>query len=197
MAELKDSGERRAFESGAVRDISEGKGRCDLLPLDAVAHIVPEKYAAVLRAINLFQENKDITELTFAINAFAEGVLERDISTLILEVSKHYEDGARKYSENNWMKGMDLHCFIDSGVRHLIKHMRGDDDEPHDRAFVWNMLGAIWTLENHPELDDIRKDLGIRTSGDTICKEADIDVIASKLYQKQLQRREGATIGPA
>ena len=28
-----DSGNRRAFESGAVRDIQEGKGRCDLLPL--------------------------------------------------------------------------------------------------------------------------------------------------------------------
>lgn len=33
MAELKDSGARREFESGAVRDIQEGKGRCDLLPL--------------------------------------------------------------------------------------------------------------------------------------------------------------------
>ena len=30
---IKDSGNRRAFESGAVRDMAEGKGRCDLLPL--------------------------------------------------------------------------------------------------------------------------------------------------------------------
>ena len=29
-----DSGNRRQFETGAVRDIQEGKGRCDLLPLD-------------------------------------------------------------------------------------------------------------------------------------------------------------------
>ena len=33
---IKDSGERREFQSGAVRDIQEGKGRCDLLPLDVV-----------------------------------------------------------------------------------------------------------------------------------------------------------------
>lgn len=33
MAKIKDSGSRREFESGAVRDICEGKGRCDLLPL--------------------------------------------------------------------------------------------------------------------------------------------------------------------
>lgn len=34
---IKDSGNRREFETGAVRDIQEGKGRCDLLPLDVVA----------------------------------------------------------------------------------------------------------------------------------------------------------------
>lgn len=30
--ELKDSGNRREFTTGAVRDIGDGKGRCDLLP---------------------------------------------------------------------------------------------------------------------------------------------------------------------
>ena len=33
MAEIKDSGERTQFQSGAVRDMNEGKGRCDLLPM--------------------------------------------------------------------------------------------------------------------------------------------------------------------
>ena len=33
---IKDSGNRRKFESGAVRDIQEGKGRYDLLPWDAI-----------------------------------------------------------------------------------------------------------------------------------------------------------------
>lgn len=31
--EIKDSGERTLFESGAVRDLGEGKGRFDLLPM--------------------------------------------------------------------------------------------------------------------------------------------------------------------
>ena len=34
---IKDSGERTKFDSGAVRDMHGGKGRCDLLPLDVVA----------------------------------------------------------------------------------------------------------------------------------------------------------------
>ena len=35
-----DSGARRQFESGAVRDIQEGKGRCDLLPLVEVSTLL-------------------------------------------------------------------------------------------------------------------------------------------------------------
>ena len=32
---IKDSGSRREFETGAVRDMAEGKGRMDLLPWSA------------------------------------------------------------------------------------------------------------------------------------------------------------------
>ena len=46
MAVLKDSGERREFDSEAVRDIQEGKGRCDLLPLDIVASLMDNQDAA-------------------------------------------------------------------------------------------------------------------------------------------------------
>lgn len=33
---IKDSGERTQFETGAVRDMHQGKGRMDLLPWDAI-----------------------------------------------------------------------------------------------------------------------------------------------------------------
>jgi hypothetical protein len=36
---IKDSGERRQFDTGAVRDIQEGKGRMDLLPWAAVMEV--------------------------------------------------------------------------------------------------------------------------------------------------------------
>ena len=156
MAQLKDSGNRRNFDSGAVRDISEGKGRCDLLPLDIVGDILEVRE---LCSIESFKRQKDSIFLQEALRCFADRLEDRNPYTMFLEVSKHYEDGARKYSENNWKKGIPLHCYIDSGVRHLLKYLRGDTDEPHDRAFVWNMLGAMWTLENKPELDDIEKDL--------------------------------------
>lgn len=37
--EIKDSGNRRAFETGAVRDMAEGKGRMDLLPWSAIMEV--------------------------------------------------------------------------------------------------------------------------------------------------------------
>ena len=37
--ELKDSGERREFGTGAVRDMSFGKGRFDLLPVEAIMRL--------------------------------------------------------------------------------------------------------------------------------------------------------------
>ena len=37
--QLHDSGERRVFETGAVRDVAEGKGRCDLLPASSLLRL--------------------------------------------------------------------------------------------------------------------------------------------------------------
>lgn len=64
---IKDSGNRTVFETGAVRDIHEGKGRMDLLPWAA-----------------------------------------------IMEVSKHSENGAKKYGEHNVDKGIPTSSLCDS-----------------------------------------------------------------------------------
>jgi hypothetical protein len=39
MIKLKDSKKRRKFKTGAVRDIQEGKGRMDLLPMRAIMEL--------------------------------------------------------------------------------------------------------------------------------------------------------------
>ena len=152
MAELKDSGARREFSSGAVRDIAEGKGRCDLLPLGVIARM--GEGDVILKCIDEYIRTGKITSLEFAITCFSEAYFD-NIETGMLEAAKQYEDGCQKYGERNWESGIPLHCFIDSGVRHYLKFLRGDTDEPHDRAFIWNMLGAIWTHENKPELIDL------------------------------------------
>ena len=149
---LKDSGARRQFDSGAVRDIAEGKGRCDLLPLSLVGDIIKDNL--LLDRIEEYIRTGDRDSLTTVIEIFSNKYF-GNIHTAILEVAKHYEAGAKKYDERNWEKGIPLHCYIDSAVRHYLKHLRGDVDEPHDRAFLWNLLGALWTEENYPELNDL------------------------------------------
>lgn len=105
---IKDSGDRTQFATGAVRDMHEGKGRMDLLPLSA-----------------------------------------------IIELSKHCENGARKYGEHNVDKGIPQHSLCDSAMRHMVKYMRGDNDEDHLVAAAWNIMWALNQRVEHPELNDL------------------------------------------
>lgn len=153
-----DSGNRREFDTGAVRDIQEGKGRCDLMPLDVVSEFLTlnEKPNPVLSHISMFQDRGEWGYLFRALDDFNEFHWKNN-KTMLLEVSKHFEEGAKKYGENNWQKGIPVHCYIDSAVRHYLKFLRGDKDEPHDRAFVWNLMCCIWTCIHKPELNEYAK----------------------------------------
>lgn len=154
-----DSGNRRKFESGAVRDICEGKGRCDLLPLNVLGHMDDP----VLTQIDIFQSCGLVSYLYEALEMTYGDALKifPDKYTMLLEVSKHFEEGAKKYGDNNWRKGIPVHCYIDSAVRHYLKYRRGDKDEPHDRAFCWNLMCGIWTCLNKPELNEYKKDVSV------------------------------------
>lgn len=157
---IKDSGDRTQFETGAVRDMREGKGRCDLMPLDVVAAYIeddPDKTDFVLWHIKLFQE-KGLRHYLFG--ALHEFAAKRgwDSYTMFLEAAIHFEEGAKKYGENNWQKGIPVYCYIDSAVRHYLKWLRVDTDEPHDRAFVWNILCAMWTCEHMPKMNTYSKE---------------------------------------
>lgn len=163
MAEILDSGNRQQFYDAdgnpmAVRDIQEGKGRCDLLPLDVVAWALGDRNDPdiILDSIEQFTDYGNCMPLYDALEYFRnlQGV---DYPSLFLEVAKHFEDGAKKYGERNWEKGIPVSRYIDSGVRHYLKHLRGDTDERHDRAFCWNMMCAIWTCKHKPELNDYAK----------------------------------------
>lgn len=161
---IQDSGNRREFDTGAVRDIQEGKGRCDLLPLDVIS-LLNENIGLIGKSsifydIYRFTETGVIEHLIYVLSRFVNERYKSDWNTLILEVSIHFEEGAKKYGDNNWRKGIPARCYIDSAIRHYLKYSRGDMDEPHDRAFVWNILCCIWTCKNKPELNDYLKDIG-------------------------------------
>lgn len=143
MTEIKDSGERTEFDTGAVRDMHTGKGRFDLAPIDVIAYYLKDD---VLSDVAAFQNNPGNYSYLFqALHHFAKCAFKSD-ETMLLETAIHFEQGAAKYGELNWQRGLPVKCYIDSAVRHYLKWRRKDDDERHDRAFVWNIMCCIWTI---------------------------------------------------
>lgn len=141
IMQLKDSGDRRNFDTGAVRDMAEGKGRCDLLPAAA-----------------------------------------------LLRLSKLYEAGAKKYAARNWEKGIPISVMVDSGMRHLLKYLDGWTDEDHLTAAAWNILGAMWMEEKHPELQDLpsrventSSDVNSPSDGPTLLSDDDREFLSRAL----------------
>ena len=73
----------------------------------------------------------------------------------LIELAKHCEAGALKYGERNVDKGIPQHSFIDSAMRHLAKYTRGDKDEPHLVAALWNIAWAVNQEVEKPEMIDL------------------------------------------
>ncbi|MEG2521279.1 MAG: hypothetical protein RSA49_00185 [Anaerovoracaceae bacterium] len=73
-----DSGNRREFDSGAVRDVAEGKGRFDLVPLHELGLLLENN--SVMH-ISKFKETADISDLHLAVRAFVADC-KTDISQL-------------------------------------------------------------------------------------------------------------------
>jgi len=178
MAILKDSGARLIFDSGAVRDISDGKGRMDLMPLDIMAdyihHLIDngliaaddllkhEICASILYKLDSFVRTGSIAGIFDAIHALTvimpqdekeTGLPDTPLYRNFVATSRQMEDGAAKYAARNWEKGINAENYINSGIRHLLKFMEGWTDEPHDRAALWNMYCLLWTIKHHPELN--------------------------------------------
>lgn len=162
MTEILDSGNRTEFGTGAVRDIQQGKGRFDLMPLDVMSGVFAVDFADeieegsiadVLSSIDEFRQTGNEGWLCIAIAHYSLAV-HVDLPTLMLTVAKHFENGALKYGERNWEKGIPTSRYIDSAVRHLMKDLAGETDEDHAAAFVWNCMCAAWTMAHMPEMDD-------------------------------------------
>jgi len=107
---VKDSGERKEYETGSVRDRRKGKGRYDLLPPKGIKRL-----------------------------------------------AVHFENGAIKYKDRNWESGIPIGDFLDSATRHIFDYLDGKTDEDHLAAAAWNILCAMQTEMEKPEMQNIPK----------------------------------------
>lgn len=67
--------------------------------------------------------------------------------------------GAKKYTRDNWKKGLPFLSVIDSMLRHVLAFKEGENNDPetgesHMGHVRCNAAMLIEFLESHPELDD-------------------------------------------
>jgi hypothetical protein len=62
-------------------------------------------------------------------------------------------EGAEKYDDFNWEKGMPATDMLNHAIRHIYMFLAGDRSEDHLGHAGWNVLGAIHSVEAWPELN--------------------------------------------
>lgn len=110
-------------------------------------------------------------------------------------LARHFENGAVKYGDRNFEKGMPLHAYLDSAIRHAFKLLSGSVDEDHAAAIMWNAAAFIFTQDAiergvlPKELDDLPRNHSLRLS-----KEPEKGV---ELCRADIQRRLLSAAGRA
>ena len=70
------------------------------------------------------------------------------------EVARTCAEGAQKYSDYNWEKGMPVHDLLNHAIAHCYAFLSGDRSEPHLGHAAWNLLAAIHSHELWHELNE-------------------------------------------
>lgn len=70
------------------------------------------------------------------------------------EVARTCAEGAERYGDWNWEKGMPVHDLLNHAIAHIYEFLSGDRSEPHLPHAAWNVLAAIHSHEIWHELND-------------------------------------------
>lgn len=54
-----------------------------------------------------------------------------------------YAEGAKKYGDGNWLRGIPIDNLINHALHHIFAFMRGDQSEDHLAHAAWNILAII------------------------------------------------------
>lgn len=76
---------------------------------------------------------------------------------LLKRLAELYTRGAEKYDDDNWKKSetpKEINRFKESGFRHFIQWIAGEEDEDHAVAAIWNIISYEWHAKHK---NDIRQ----------------------------------------
>lgn len=68
-------------------------------------------------------------------------------------VAEACAEGAKKYADYNWEKGMPILDLLNHAIRHVYLFLAGDRSEDHLGHAGWNLLAACHSDEQWPELN--------------------------------------------
>jgi len=72
----------------------------------------------------------------------------------IREVARACAEGAEKYGDWNWEKGMPVHDLLNHAIAHIYSFLSGDRSEQHLGHAAWNLLAAIHSHELWPHMNE-------------------------------------------
>lgn len=70
-------------------------------------------------------------------------------------VAETYGEGAAKYGDNNWRRGMNASVLVNHAMAHLVALLEGDTSEDHAAHAAWNLFALMEFQVNRPELIDL------------------------------------------
>lgn len=150
----KDSGKRQEFDSGMVRDTTEGKIQFDLaldgpvINWDLLCNSIKDEDDSLLSLFYIWymSGNQDDAKAFISDLAGFEGGM--------FPFFKRYAElmtrGAVKYKARNWMQARgeaEYTRFRESALRHFFQYMAGDQDEDHAAAVCFNINGAEYVKQ--------------------------------------------------
>lgn len=84
-----------------------------------------------------------------AIKEYQRNKLRVDLISPLAEkrLAERLGDGAKKYGDRNWERGIPVSRTLASALRHLAAYRRGERDEDHLSAAYCNLMFALHTEE--------------------------------------------------
>jgi len=70
-------------------------------------------------------------------------------------IAETYGEGAIKYGDHNWRKGIPLSNIMNHAIAHIVAYLSGDSSEDHLAHAAWNIIAAMETEELRPQMNDL------------------------------------------
>ena len=101
-----------------------------------------------------------MTNKTFDSGAIREDIVIPRYSLIppscIRRLALIYNEGATRYGDYNWTKGLPYTNTLDHALEHLTKYLTGDRSEDHLAKVVWGMFVLMYQDDHHNIEPDVK-----------------------------------------